>query len=94
MKHLAQALAILTRAEIALREAYSDDMAQAIAEVEKRHAVALRMIQDAKKGMLARLIQRESLMEDYFGELKDRTPATTNRRIRQSQRRERNANEQ
>lgn len=88
MKHLAQALAILAKAENTLLADLSDEQAAALAEVERRHAMRLRVVQNAKKAVLARFQSKEALMEEYFGELKDDTPKETTIRLRRSQRRE------
>lgn len=88
MKHLAQALAILSRAETELNDDLSDAYAKAMAKIDKRFAFRLGLIQGAKKAIQARFAIHEAIIEDYFGELKDNTPKETTIRIRKSLRRE------
>lgn len=88
MKHLAHALAILSRAENDLQAQYSDARAKALAKVEKDFALRLRLVKDAKKSIQQRFALHEALTEEFFGELKDDTPRHTTIRIRKSLRRE------
>lgn len=89
MRHLAHALAILSKAEIDILADYNASMAKAVSKVEKEFALRLRLIRDARKAVQERFAQREALLEDYFGELKATTPPKTNVRLRKSLRRER-----
>lgn len=91
MKHLAQALAILNKAEFSLEGDYNDAKAAALRRVDEEFAFALRALRDAKTAIQKRFASHEAIMEDYFGELKTDTPKDTNARIRRSHRRERSA---
>jgi hypothetical protein len=57
MKHLAQALAILSKAENALQSDLNDERGKAIAQVEMKYAMRLRAMKDTKTVMDSILVQ-------------------------------------
>jgi hypothetical protein len=89
VKHLTHALAILSSAEIALQRDFQNDRLKAIAEVESKHALRLRLIKDAKAAIQTRLTAASIKNGAYWDELRSQTPKETNDHIRRAQTRER-----
>lgn len=93
MKHLVHALAILTKAENELTADYNDEMAKAIAEIEKRYALRLRHLASAKNAIQERIKAAESKAADIYWHLHDSKnhdiQRETNNRIKRAQRTER-----
>jgi hypothetical protein len=93
VKHLAQALAILSKAENGVEASKGVAVAQALEKVEFEFAERLRLIKHAKRAIQMRFASKEAVIEEYFGELKADTPRSTTIRIRRSQRKERSLRE-